>query len=355
MEADPAARAARNQPRGVGPSDLLDPQDILIAFSDPGSRRYGRRSALREDDDDGNGFVDDMVGWDFLDNDNDPYDDVQYGHGTGEARDSTAEANNRIDDKNATELASARTAWRFHMRVGDSFVADVNNFAQAVIYATDNDVLVVQSALGTLNNSNLARDAVELRLRPRGHGGRLGRRRGGPAQQPAVSLPHTILVNSVTKYNETPHPGLALVPAVQRLHELQLEDHRGDPQRQLLLRRRRPGVGDGRNHRELRRSTRRSAACSSLIRAVVRTNGRRCAITPNEVRQLMASGQVDGQTQADDVDFSNTELACSRARLHRSVPVCTARSPAHVVLAPGQHPKLSGPRAATTSSTATGG
>ena len=31
-----------------------------------------------------------------------------------------------------------------HMRVGDSFVADVNRFAQAMIYAADNDVLVVQ-------------------------------------------------------------------------------------------------------------------------------------------------------------------------------------------------------------------
>ena len=50
VERDPAQRGGL----GVGPSDLLDPQDILIAFSDG-------------DDDDSNGFVDDMVGWDFLD------------------------------------------------------------------------------------------------------------------------------------------------------------------------------------------------------------------------------------------------------------------------------------------------
>ena len=37
------------------------------------------------------------VGWDFLDNDNDPYDDVQYGHGTGEAKDSSAAANGTGD------------------------------------------------------------------------------------------------------------------------------------------------------------------------------------------------------------------------------------------------------------------
>ena len=89
VERDPGQRGGL----GVGPSDLLDPQDILIAFSDG-------------DDDDSNGFTDDMVGWDFLDNDNDPFDDVQYGHGTGEARDSTA--------RPTTEATSApvRTAWR---------------------------------------------------------------------------------------------------------------------------------------------------------------------------------------------------------------------------------------------------
>ena len=34
-------------------------------------------------DDDNNGYVDDISGWDFYKNDNDPYDDTRYGHGTG--------------------------------------------------------------------------------------------------------------------------------------------------------------------------------------------------------------------------------------------------------------------------------
>src|SRR3990172_2296169 len=45
-------------------------------------------------DDDGNGYLDDIAGWDFLDDDNDPSDDVRYGHGTGEAGDQVSEANN---------------------------------------------------------------------------------------------------------------------------------------------------------------------------------------------------------------------------------------------------------------------
>jgi hypothetical protein len=60
--------------RRAGPAGQLTPQDVLIAFSNG-------------DDADGNGFVDDIAGWDFLDDDNDAFDDVQYGHGTGEAED----------------------------------------------------------------------------------------------------------------------------------------------------------------------------------------------------------------------------------------------------------------------------
>jgi len=62
----------------------IDPEDLIFKFSDGV-------------DDDGNGYVDDFVGWDTFEDDNDPFDEVQYGHGTGEARDSTAEVNNGGD------------------------------------------------------------------------------------------------------------------------------------------------------------------------------------------------------------------------------------------------------------------
>ncbi len=73
-----------------------------------------------------------------------------------------------------------------YLRVGDSFVADVNRFGAAVTYATDNDVQIVQEALGTLNNSSLAREAVDYAYRHGvvRHG--LRRRRGRAAQQLAV-------------------------------------------------------------------------------------------------------------------------------------------------------------------------
>src|SRR6185437_14098597 len=136
------ARIDLSATRRSGPPGMLTPEDLTIAFSDG-------------TDADGNGFVDDIAGWDFLDDDNDPFDDVQYGHGTGEARDSTAEADNGGD------VGSCPNCMAVYLRVGDSFVADVNRFGAAVTYATDNDVQIVQEALGTLNNSSLARQAVD--------------------------------------------------------------------------------------------------------------------------------------------------------------------------------------------------
>src|SRR5204862_3335885 len=104
-------------------------EDLIKAFSDGV-------------DQDHNGYVDDIAGWDFYENDNDPADDVFYGHGTGEARDSAAEI-----ELHTTQCPNCML---LPLRVGDSFIADINDFAQAVIYATDNGVSVVQEALGTL-------------------------------------------------------------------------------------------------------------------------------------------------------------------------------------------------------------
>ena len=167
---------------------MLTPEDLTIAFSDG-------------TDADGNGFVDDIAGWDFLDNDNDPYDDVQYGHGTGEAQDSTAEADNGQGD-----VGSCPNCVVMPLRVGDSFIADINNFAQAALYATDNGALVIQEALGTLNNSRLAREAVNYAY---DHGTTVIASAADEAAQHnnwPSSLPHVILVNSVTKYDSGSTP-----------------------------------------------------------------------------------------------------------------------------------------------------
>ena len=60
---------------------LLDAEDLIHAFSDG-------------HDDDGNGYIDDISGWDFFHNDNDPSDDTRFGHGTGEAAPQASGAEN---------------------------------------------------------------------------------------------------------------------------------------------------------------------------------------------------------------------------------------------------------------------
>jgi hypothetical protein len=122
---------------------ILDPGDLIALFSDGV-------------DDDANGYTDDIAGWDFFKNDNDPYDDTRYGHGTGEAKDSSAEANNGDGDPGVCP------ACRFvPLRVGDSFIGDANDFGKAVIYAADNGVSVVQEALGTVNQTAFSKAAID--------------------------------------------------------------------------------------------------------------------------------------------------------------------------------------------------
>ncbi len=122
---------------------ILDPEDLIVIFSD------GK-------DNDHDGFVDDICGWDFFQGDNDPFDDVHYGHGTGEAEDSSAEANNGIG--NAGVCADCRV---LPVRVGDSFIADASHFGEGVLFSLSQGASVIQEALGTLDNSPLMQRAID--------------------------------------------------------------------------------------------------------------------------------------------------------------------------------------------------
>ena len=47
------------------------------------------------------------------------------------------------------------------VRVGDSFVADVNHFAEAVVYSVDNGVSVIQEAEGDINHTSFGQAALD--------------------------------------------------------------------------------------------------------------------------------------------------------------------------------------------------
>ncbi|MEA2422243.1 MAG: hypothetical protein QOF55_1342 [Thermoleophilaceae bacterium] len=140
-----------NDPRvhkdaGDDPADkVLDASDLIAAFSDG-------------TDADNNGYVDDIAGWDFFSNDNDPFDASSYSsadnHGSGRAEDAAEEGNDA-----SGSLGLCLKCQIVPMRVWDTFVVDMNNFGQAVGYAGDNGIQVVEGAVGGLFNSSFARKA----------------------------------------------------------------------------------------------------------------------------------------------------------------------------------------------------
>ncbi len=135
----------------VNTNGRLDAQD-LIRGSNPATNMPCSDGV----DDDANGYMDDISGWDFFWNDNDASDDSDYGHGTGEARDSVGQGH---DDTNDMGICMRCTL--LPVRVGDSFIADVNQFAEGVAFAVDSGASVVQEALGTINNTPFSQQAID--------------------------------------------------------------------------------------------------------------------------------------------------------------------------------------------------
>jgi hypothetical protein len=141
------SRVSVTDPRRHGPAGKITAEDLILAFSD-GS------------DDDANGYVDDIAGWDFFDDDNNPFDASSYSsageHGSDRAEDAAEEGNNSSDG-----IGVCPNCQIVPMRVWDTFVVDTNNFAQAAVYAADNNIEVVEGAVGGLFNSSFARNAFE--------------------------------------------------------------------------------------------------------------------------------------------------------------------------------------------------
>ncbi|MDQ3934769.1 MAG: FG-GAP-like repeat-containing protein [Actinomycetota bacterium] len=130
---------------------MLDGSDLIAAFSDG-------------TDDDGNGFADDIAGWDFFDDDNDPFDASSYsageGHGTGQAEGAAREGNDGSGD-----LGVCPRCQIVPLRDWDSFVPDTNYFAEAVTYAADNGIEVVEGAIGGIYNTRYAQAAFDYAYR----------------------------------------------------------------------------------------------------------------------------------------------------------------------------------------------
>ncbi len=125
-------------------NSMIDPEDLIL-----------HPTFANSVDDDGNGYVDDIAGWDAFQNDNNPFDNVSFGHGSGRAREAVAEANNGGD------VGNCPNCMFIPVRVGDSFIVSGNAFAKGVAYAVDAGANVIQAALGALSTSTFGQQAVD--------------------------------------------------------------------------------------------------------------------------------------------------------------------------------------------------
>jgi uncharacterized repeat protein (TIGR01451 family) len=127
---------------------ILDASDLLAVFSDG-------------TDADSNGYVDDIAGWGFFDDDNDPFDASSYSQAEDHGSDRAAEAIEQGNNGDGS-IGVCPECQLEPMRVWDTFVADTNSFAMAALYAADNDV---EGAVGGLFNSSFARSAFDYAYR----------------------------------------------------------------------------------------------------------------------------------------------------------------------------------------------
>ena len=124
----------------------LDGSDLLAAFSDGV-------------DDDGNGYVDDIAGWDFFGNDNDAYHSFEqdFGtHGDGVIEDIVSEGADEHGDIGVCPGCSFTP-----LRIGDTFVSDGGRVAEAVLYAADRGAVSVSMATGSLSAPAQLYEAVQ--------------------------------------------------------------------------------------------------------------------------------------------------------------------------------------------------
>jgi subtilisin family serine protease len=146
-------------------------RDVLIAIIDTGVdythedlaanmwRNPGESGEGRESngvDDDGNGFVDDVFGWDFVSDDNDPIDD--NAHGSHVAGTIAAVGDNGLGVAGVNWRASVM-ALKFLDRNGSGSTADA---IDAIAYAVDNGAHILNNSWGGGGFSQALLEAIEL-------------------------------------------------------------------------------------------------------------------------------------------------------------------------------------------------
>ncbi len=155
-------RVSLNYPGRTGPPGLITGQDLIHAFGDcqidASTHELVQCIAGHHWDNDGNGFANDIAGWNFFDDNNEPSDlssyFAAYHHGTARAEDAAEEGND-----GEGSIGVCPKCQIMPVRVWDTFVSDANDFALGIVYATDNGAKVIEGANGSLYHSSFAEAA----------------------------------------------------------------------------------------------------------------------------------------------------------------------------------------------------
>ncbi len=125
---------------------------------------------LNNIDDDGNGYTDDIIGWDFtdapdfpdagdyLEPDNDPMDEYPGGHGTAVAGLIAAEADNF---SGISGVAPAVKVMALRAGTASGYLEE-DDIAEAVVYAIRNGCRIINMSFGDIVYSHLIKDAVDF-------------------------------------------------------------------------------------------------------------------------------------------------------------------------------------------------
>lgn len=129
-------------------------------WSNPGETgldKFGRDKRTNGIDDDKNGFIDDVHGWNFADNNNNIRD--EHGHGTHIAGIIAAERDNGIGIQGMVNNVKILPI-KFYSDKLDSY-QNIQNTAKAIRYAVDMGAKVINYSAGGASHSNEEENAIE--------------------------------------------------------------------------------------------------------------------------------------------------------------------------------------------------
>src|SRR4051794_26006199 len=122
----------------------LSPEDLIVAFSN-------------HVDEDGNGYVDDISGWNFDRNTNDPqYEDTTYGHAPGLISDIAGVANNGYGG-----VGECRSCSVVPIKQGSECLGRPDHWGAAILYATDLGATTISSVVVSYAYSSFNQQAID--------------------------------------------------------------------------------------------------------------------------------------------------------------------------------------------------